>query len=155
MYGSEIFAAFEAYRNGTRAAPRAAEQTSPAEETIRLLAEGKSFEEIGQIRGRQVSTVVNMVADLVERGRLEYRMEWVGEAVHRQIEPTVRRLGPQWLKPLKEALPPEIAYEQLRLVVAYVRASGELSAVSGQPPAPAPADASAEGPAFETEHSES
>ena len=88
---------------------------------MRLLAEGKSFEEIAQIRGRQFSTVVNMVADLVEKGRLEYRMEWVGEANHRQIEEVVRRLGSQWLKPLREALPPEITYEQIRLVVAFVR----------------------------------
>ena len=58
-------------------------QASPAEETMRLLAEGKSFEEIAQIRGRQFQTVINMVADLVEKGRLEYRLEWVGEAHHR------------------------------------------------------------------------
>ena len=122
LYGGEIFAAFEAFRNGARAAERTA-QASPADETIRLLAEGKTFAEIAGIRGRQVSTVVNMVADLVEKGRLGYRIEWVGEELHRQIEETVRRLGPQWLKPLKEALPPEVTYEQLRLVVAYVRAT--------------------------------
>jgi len=29
------------------------------------------------------------------------------------------------LKPLREALPAEIAYEQIRLVVAYVRSSAE------------------------------
>jgi ATP-dependent DNA helicase RecQ len=125
LYGGEIFAAFEAYRNGARAAgPKGhpeVSQVSPAEETVRLVTEGKSFEEIAQIRGRQLSTVVNMVADLVEKGRLEYRMEWVGEADHRQIEEVVRRLGPQWLKPLREALPPEITYEQIRLVVAFVR----------------------------------
>jgi len=57
----------------------------------------------------------------VEKGRLEYRLEWVGEAHHRQIEELVRRLGSQWLKPLREALPPEITYEQIRLVVAFVR----------------------------------
>ena len=124
LYGGEIFAAFEAFRNGARAAERTA-QASPADETIRLLAEGKTFGEIAGIRGRQVATVVNMVADLVEKGRLEYRIEWVGEELHRQIEETVRRIGPQWLKPLKEALPPEVTYEQLRLVVAYVRATGQ------------------------------
>jgi uncharacterized protein YpbB len=48
-------------------------------------------------------------------------MEWVGEANHRQIEEVVRRLGSQWLKPLREALPAEITYEQIRLVVAFVR----------------------------------
>jgi ATP-dependent DNA helicase RecQ len=125
LYGGEIFAAFEAFRNGARAAgPKGhpeVPQVSPAEETVRLLAEGKSFEEIARIRGRQFSTVINMVADLVEKGRLEYRTEWVGEANHRQIEEVVRRLGSQWLKPLREALPAEITYEQIRLVVAFVR----------------------------------
>ncbi len=118
LYGSEIFAAFEAFRNGARAAARQTAQVSPAAETIRLLAEGKSFEEIAQIRGRQVATVVGMVADLIEKGRLEYRTEWVGEAHHARIEDAVRRLGSQWLKPLREALPAEITYEQIRLVVA-------------------------------------
>ena len=121
LYGGEIFAAFEAYRNGARAAAREVSQISPAEETVRLLGEGKSFEEIAQIRGRQFQTVINMAADLIEKGRLEYRMEWVGEANHRQIEEVVRRLGSQWLKPLREALPAEITFEQIRLVVAFVR----------------------------------
>jgi ATP-dependent DNA helicase RecQ len=124
LYGGEIFAAFEAYRNGARAAAPEVSQVSPAEETVRLLAEGKSFEEIARIRGRQFQTVINMVADLVEKGRLEYRLEWVGEANHRQIEEVVRRLGSQWLKPLREALPAEITFEQIRLVVAFVRREG-------------------------------
>jgi len=121
LYGSEIFAAFEAFRNGVRAAARVQSQVSPAEETMRLLAEGKTFAEIAEIRGRQVSTVVHLVADLVEKGRLDYRMDWVGAEDHERIEEVVRRLGPQWLKPLREALPPEITYEQIRLVVAFVR----------------------------------
>ena len=121
LYGGEIFAAFEAFRKGARAAAKEADRATPAEETMRLLAQGKSFEEIAQIRGRQASTVVNMVADLVEKGSLEYRVEWVGEADHQVIEEAVRRLGAQWLKPLREALPAEITYEQIRLVVAWVR----------------------------------
>ncbi len=123
LYGREIFAAFEAFRHGARAAARKTEQVSPADETIRLLAEGKSFEEIAEVRGRQVSTVVNMVADLVEKGRLEYRMEWVGEAVHDQISAAISRLGSQWLKPLRDALHADITYDQIRLVVAHARAT--------------------------------
>ena len=121
LYGSEIFSAFEAFNRGARAAARTVTHVSPAEETIRLLAEGKSFEEIAQIRGRQLSTVVNMVADLIEKGRLEYLVEWVGEEHHRQISEAVKRLGSQWLKPLREALPPEVTYDQIRLVVAFAR----------------------------------
>ena len=123
LYGSEIFATFEAYRKGVRAAAAEVAQISPAEETMRLLAEGKSFEEIARIRGRQLDTVVNMVADLVEKGRLEYRVEWVGEENHRRVAEAVVRLGSQWLKPLREALPAEITYGQIRLVVAFIRAS--------------------------------
>ena len=122
LYGSEIFAVFEAYRKGARAAARQTTE-SPAEETLRLLAEGRTFQEIAQARGRQLSTVVNMVADLVEKGRVAYRMDWVGEEAHHEIEEVVRRLGAQWLKPLRDALPPEITFEQIRLVVAYCRCS--------------------------------
>ncbi len=121
LYGSEIFAVFEQFRKGARAAAHQAVEHSPAEETMRLLAEGRSFEEIAKIRGRQLATVVNMVADLVEKGRLGYRVEWVGEAAHLRVADAVSRLGSQWLKPLREALPPEITYEQIRLVVACVR----------------------------------
>jgi len=123
QYGSEIFAVFEQFRKGARAAAQQAVQHSPAEETMRLLAEGKSFQDIAQIRGRQLATVVNMVADLVEKGRLGYRMEWVGEEAHRRVSDAVNRFGSQWLKPLREALPPEITYEQIRLVVAFERSN--------------------------------
>jgi ATP-dependent DNA helicase RecQ len=121
LYGSEIFAAFEAFDRGAR--PMAPEQrhVSPAEETLRLLAAGKTFDEIAGIRGRQVSTVVHMVADLIEKGRLEYRIEWVGEKNHQRILEVVNRLGTKWLKPLRDALPAEITYEQIRLAVASAR----------------------------------
>jgi ATP-dependent DNA helicase RecQ len=131
LYGSEIFSVFEAYRKGARAAAAEVAQVSPAEETMRLLAEGRSFEEIAQLRGRQLVTVVNMVADLVEKGRLEYRIEWVGAENHRRIAEAVERLGSQWLKPLREALPADITYEQIRLVVASVRSKKGTDAFSG------------------------
>jgi ATP-dependent DNA helicase RecQ len=121
LYGSEIFAAFDAFEKGARAAAREVTQVNPAEETIRLLGEGKTFAEIAEIRGRQLSTVVHMVADLIEKGRLDFRMEWVGEDAHRRIAEAIARLGSHWLKPLREALPAEITNEQIRLVVAAVR----------------------------------
>ena len=125
LYGRDIFATFEAFKNGARAAVREAAQASPAEETIRLLGEGKSFAEIAELRGRSLATVVNMVADLIEKGRVEYRVEWVGEDDHQAIADAVGRLGAQWLKPLREALPERIAYDQIRLVVAFTRRSAQ------------------------------
>jgi ATP-dependent DNA helicase RecQ len=121
LYGSEIFSALEAFRKGARAAAREVAQVSPAEETLRLLAEGKSFAEIAAIRGRQPSTVINMVADLIEKGRVEYNLDWVGAENHQRILEAIGSHGSQWLKPLREALPAEITYEQIRLVVAFTR----------------------------------
>jgi len=121
LYGSEIFSVFEAYRKGARAEARARGTESPADETMRLLDEGRTFQEIAQIRGRQLSTVVTMVAELIEKGRLGYRMEWVGEEAHERIEEAIGRIGSQALRLLKDALPPEITYEQIRLVVAHAR----------------------------------
>jgi ATP-dependent DNA helicase RecQ len=120
MYGSEIFAALEAFRNGGRA-ERQERQASPAEETIALLAEGKSLEEIARIRGRRLSTVVEVVVGLIAEGRVEYRMDWVGEARHNEIAEAVRRLGTDRLKTLKDALPADVTYEELRLVVAWAK----------------------------------
>jgi ATP-dependent DNA helicase RecQ len=120
MYGSEIFAALEAFRNGARA-ERQERQVSPAEETIALLAEGKSLEEIASIRGRRLSTVVEVVVGLVNEGRVEYRMEWVGEARHNEIAEAARRLGTDRIKTLKDALPADVTYEELRLVVASLK----------------------------------
>jgi ATP-dependent DNA helicase RecQ len=129
LYGRDIFAAFEAFKNGARAAVRETAQASPAEETIRLLGEGKTFAEIAELRGRSIATVVNMVADLIEKGRVEYRVEWVGEDDHKLIAEAVANLGAQWLKPLREALPERIAYDQIRLVVAFSRKSEQSEPV--------------------------
>jgi len=124
LYGAAIFAAFAAFGRGSRAAERQAAQPSPAEETIRLLAEGNTFEQIAEIRGRKLATVVNMAADLIERGHLDYRQEWVGEEPERRIEEAIARLGSQWLKPLHDALP-DLSFEQIRLVVAKARKPAE------------------------------
>jgi ATP-dependent DNA helicase RecQ len=95
--------------------------SSPALETLQLLNEGKSFEEIAQARGRQMSTIVNRVATLVENGELEFRPEWIDRNKLAVIEAACAKLGVQWLKPLKDALPPEVTYDEIRLVVARQR----------------------------------
>jgi len=121
VYGKAILAALERYRGGARAAAPAEKKTAPAVETLRLLKEGHSFEDIARIRGRQISTVVNAVANLVERGDLEFRAEWIDRNKDAVIEAACAKLGVEWLKPLKDALPPEVTYDEIRLVVARLR----------------------------------
>ena len=121
LYGQQIFAALEKFAAGARASAAAGKKISPAEETMQLLAEGKSFQEIAQLRDRQLGTVIGLVADLVEKGRLKFSPEWVDKERRDNIEEVCARLGLQWLKPIKEALPAEISFEEIRLVVANLR----------------------------------
>ena len=58
------------------------------------------------------------------KGELEFRPEWIDRNKLAVIEAAcasldLRRL--ERLKPLKDALPPEITYEEIRLVVARLR----------------------------------
>jgi ATP-dependent DNA helicase RecQ len=121
LYGQQILDALLRFKNGARAAEAALPKTRPAEETLRLLAEGNTFEQIAKIRGRQIGSVIGMVADLVEKGQLEFQPGWVEETRRLMIEAACASLGLQWLKPLKEALPPEITHDEIRLVVARLR----------------------------------
>jgi ATP-dependent DNA helicase RecQ len=55
MYGDEILAALERYRNAEQArVETTARGPRPAEETLRLLGEGRTFEEIAQIPQSQI-----------------------------------------------------------------------------------------------------
>ena len=121
LYGQQILDALEQFRTGARATVATEKKPRPAEETIRLLAEGRTFEEIAQLRSRQLRTVVGLVADLVERGELEFQPAWVDSEKQASIEEACARLGFERLTPLKNALPPEITFEEIRLVVARLR----------------------------------
>jgi ATP-dependent DNA helicase RecQ len=124
LYGREILSALRQYREGARASGPAENKTAPALETLQLLAQGKSFKDIARIRGRQIATVVNAVAGLVEKGDLEFRPEWIDRNRLAVIEAACTSLGLESLerlKPLKDSLPPEITYEEIRLVVARLR----------------------------------
>jgi ATP-dependent DNA helicase RecQ len=121
MYGQRILAALRSYGEGARAAANPIKRNAPAAETLRLLQEGKTFDDIAKIRGRQLSTVVNAVATLVENGALDFQPAWIDRNKQAVIEAACARLGLEWLKPLKDASPPEITYDEIRLVVAKLR----------------------------------
>jgi len=129
VYGKGILAALERYRDGARASAAISSEkmTAPAFETMRLLTAGHSFEDIAKIRGRQVATVVNAVANLVERGDLEFQAGWIDRNKQAVIEAACGKLGINGLRPLKDALPPEITYDEIRLVVARVRRELKVS----------------------------
>src|SRR5467141_4227327 len=125
LYGQQILDALRRFDKGSRSTPVPEKKVTPAAETMRLLAEGRTFDEIAAIRGRLRSTIVSMVSDLVERGEVQFQPGWVEQDKQKMIEEVCGRLGLERLGPIKEALPPEFAYEHIRLVVARLRRLGE------------------------------
>jgi ATP-dependent DNA helicase RecQ len=124
MYGKQVLEAIQNFRQGQRADEGwRAKPSRPAEETLKLLEEGRTFVEIAQIRQRTLRAVVSLVADLIERGDAEFQPRWLPAERYNQIAAACQELGMDRLKPLKEALPPEIPYEEIRLVIARLRAN--------------------------------
>ena len=126
LYGRQILDALKRFRDGARAAVPE-KKITPSEETMRLIEQGKTLDEIAVIRGRRRSTIVSMVSDLVERGSLEFQNSWVEEDRQRQIEAAAGKLGLEKFTPIKEALPPDFTYDEIRLVVANLRRRGGQS----------------------------
>lgn len=120
-YGEQILRALERFEAGARVNAAADVRSKPIEQTLLLLRQGKTFADIATLRGRQLSTIVSSVADLVERGDIKFDDGWVDRDRRPIIEAACARLGTARLSALKTALPPEVSYEEIRLVVARLR----------------------------------
>ena len=121
MYGPGILAALERYRNGERASEPPKQISRPAAATKKLVEEGQNFEQIAVIRGRQLSTIINSVAELVEAGDLEFKAGWVEPNKLKEIEAVCVRLGTAALRPIKDAVSADITFNDIRLVIARFR----------------------------------
>ena len=121
MYGPQLFAALERFHQGARASAVPKPISRPAAATKSLLDEGQSFAEIAAIRGRQLSTIINSVAELVESGDVEFKPAWLDPAKLKEIEEACGRLGTEGLRPIKDAVSAEITYDDIRLVAAKLR----------------------------------
>jgi len=132
-YGQEILDALQRFNRGERASDNwHAAASQPREDTLQLLQEGRTFEEIAQIRGRKVSTVVEMVAKLMEEHEIEFDGKWLSAGRYAQIASAVEQFGKERLKPVKEALPEEITYGEIRLVAAHLRVKKTPNASEGR-----------------------
>ena len=126
VYGAEILRALRNFGDGARAAPTLAREPAPAEQTLRLLHDGHTFEEIARIRARQISTVVCTVANLIETGQVKLDPKWISPDAQPLIEAACLQQGVESLKDIKEAVPPYVSFEDIRLVVAHLRAENRV-----------------------------
>src|SRR5256885_1653751 len=121
VYGKQILEALRQFAKGERANPDwQAKPGQPAHETLQLLQEGRTLEEIAQIRGRKLSTILETVAKLIETGETDFRAEWLSAERYAQIAAALQKAEGGRLKPVKEALPEEVSYGEIRLVGAHL-----------------------------------
>jgi ATP-dependent DNA helicase RecQ len=126
VYGVEILQALRNFGEGARATQTASREPAPAEQTLKLLNEGHSFEEIARIRARQISTIVHTVASLIETGQVKLNSKWISPDAQPLIEAACEKHGVEKLKDIKEAVPPYVSFEDIRLVVAHLRAENPV-----------------------------
>ena len=127
VYGAEILQALRNFDGGARAEPKAANNPAPAEQTLHLLQEGHTLDEIARIRARQISTVVCTVASLVETGQVKLNPKWISPDAQPLIEEACLAHGVERLRDIKDALPPYVSFEDIRLVVAHLRAEHRIA----------------------------
>ena len=128
VYGAEILQALQNFAQGARATSTISREPTPGEQTLRMLQEGRTFEEIARIRARQLSTIVGTVANLVETGRMKLNPKWISPDAQPLIEAACLSKGSESLREIKDAVPPYVSFNDIRLVVAALRADGRLGA---------------------------
>jgi ATP-dependent DNA helicase RecQ len=128
VYGVEILQALRNFGDGARATAMVSKEPAPAEQTLMLLNEGRSFEEIARIRARQISTVICTVASLIETGQTKLDPKWISPDAQPLIEAACVKHGIERLKDIKEAVPPYVSFDDIRLVVAHLRAENRVPA---------------------------
>ena len=128
MYGKEILALFPRFEKGERASKAwRAKASNASAETLDLLQRGHTFQEIAQIRGRKVASVIALVADLLEKGEVQFQEQWMAGERYQQIRDACTRAGLEWMKPIKEALPEEVSFDEIRLVLAEMRRQAKVA----------------------------
>src|SRR5690606_7153155 len=90
-------------------------------ETWDFLRQGLDPRQIALKRGLALTTIESHLADLVAWGMITDISPFVSAERQRQISAVIQAKGTQYLKALKEALPEEISYGEIRMVVAGMR----------------------------------
>ncbi len=130
VYGAEILQAIRNFEAGARVAPAAPKELTPGDETLRLLQDGRTFEEIARLRARQLSTIVGTVANLIETGHIKLDPKWISPDAQPLIETACLSKGVERLRDIKDAVPPYVSFDDIRLVVASLRAEKRLAATA-------------------------
>ncbi|NBD26070.1 DNA helicase RecQ [Paenibacillus glycinis] len=92
-------------------------------QTLTLFAEGKSLAEIASLRGMSRVTIENHLLRCGEEGEELPWGDFIPERHEALIVETIREIGTEKLKPIKEALPEEVDYFAIKAAIVKHRLS--------------------------------
>lgn len=92
-----------------------------AEETCRLFLKGLSLEQVAQERDLTVKTIVDHLEEQIASGKQISIDQAVTKERQTLIQLAITQVGIEKLTPIKAILPPEITFEEIRLVIALFR----------------------------------
>lgn len=75
------------------------------------------LEEIAQQRNLTENTIINHLARCEKKGKSIDWSRFIDPEKEKKIIQVIEKVGTEKLKPIKEALPQEITYEDIRLVI--------------------------------------
>jgi ATP-dependent DNA helicase RecQ len=111
-----------------RERPRTSRTTAAKTEAIGLLQEGRTIEDVMERTGRARSTVVGDLCEIIEDGRCQPSLRmWVTEETEEVIRRAAAEAGIERLKPVREIVGETISYDQIRIVVATIRAAQDAA----------------------------
>ncbi len=106
-----------------RSAPRESVVSSSVksityQQTLELFRQGHSLEEIVAMRGKREETIQEHLAAFILSGEVSVR-ELVADERLAMIIPVIEEKGAKMLRPIKDALPGEFSYAEIRFAIAH------------------------------------
>ncbi|WP_421378682.1 DNA helicase RecQ [Bacillus salacetis] len=119
-YGSRFVEAITEYKTSKQAEERSDKSRGSDEEpshmaTYKLYFKGKGLEEITEERNLSLTTVQNHILQSIEEGMEVNTDKFLTNEERQLIEVAVEKAGHEKLKPIKEELPDEISYFQIKV----------------------------------------
>ncbi|OJF92413.1 DNA helicase RecQ [Alkalibacterium sp. 20] len=92
------------------------------EETVTCFEEGQTIDEIAEMRNLSTMTIVNHICKWIEKGKEIDLDRFVSPEADKEIRKVIPQVGRDFLKPIKEAMDDSITYDQIKVVLAKIKA---------------------------------
>ena len=96
-------------------------KTPSHQESFALYKEGKTIEEIAKIRSVKKDTILTHLIKCQQEGEKINWQEIIDDKIEKIVLEAVEQVGTQYLKPIKELVPEDISYYDIKLVLSKIK----------------------------------